>query len=206
MHSAFGCKQVYVMPTVQCHRSTPPKEASMSQYSRLIVILGVVALLLLSVGAAAAKPSDTPKPPHGGAEHLPANKGKPARLTWTPSRVTQAVTVGQMMQLTATFTSSADIAKATLVIPGGLGKVLKADTTTLTNIKAGVLTTVTFTVTMPATAHTQAGVVQIRAGRRMIARPLSVLLTVAPDNDMGQNKDDAVKPAKPAKPIKPTHP
>src|SRR6266540_4884146 len=48
------------------------KEAPMSRYRQLIVTLGVVALLLLTFGAAAAKPNDTPKPPHG-AGHLPAS-------------------------------------------------------------------------------------------------------------------------------------
>jgi len=174
----------------------------MSRYRQLIVTLGVVALLLLTFGAAAAKPTDKPKLPHGAGQP-PADKGKPARLTWTPGRITQAVTAGQTIQLTATFTSSADIAEATLIIPGGLGKVLKADTAKLTNIKAGTLTTVTFTVTMPAKAHTQGGVVQVRAGRRMLAQPLPVLLTVANGNDTGQDADDAAKPAKPAKPAHP---
>ncbi len=174
----------------------------MSRYRQLIVTLGVVALLLLTFGAAAAKPNDTPKPPHG-AGHLPASTGKPARLTWTPGRVTHAVTAGQTVQFTATFTSSADIAEATLVIPGGLGKVLKANTAKLTNIKAGAVTTVTFTVTMPAKAHTQGGVVQVRAGQRMLARPLPVLLMVAHGNDTGRGADDAAKPAKPAKPAHP---
>jgi hypothetical protein len=188
------------------------KEISMTQYRRLIVILGVVTLLLLTIGAAAAKPNDKPKPPHGGAGHLPAGTGKPARLTWTPRRITQAVTAGQTIQLTATFTSSADIAQATLVIPGGLGKVMQADSATLANIKAGTPTTITFTVTMPAKAHSQGGVVLVRAGQRMIARPLPVLLTVANGHNTGQDEDDAAKPAKPAKPAKadkpdkPTHP
>jgi hypothetical protein len=167
----------------------------MARYRRLIITFGVVALLLLTFGAAAAKPDklrDT-RQPSGG-------KGKPARLTWTPGRITQAVTAGQTIQVTATFTSSADIAEATLVIPGGLGKVLKADSVTLSNIKAGALTTVTFTVTMPATAHTQGGVVQVRMGKRMLAQPLPVLLTVANGNDTGSDADDAPKPPKPAKP------
>ena len=179
----------------------------MSRYRRLIIALGVVALMLLSFGAAAAKPADEPKQPHG-AGHPPVGKGRPAHLTWTPRRITQAVTAGQTIQLTATFTSSADIAEATLVIPGGLGKVLKADNATLTAIKAGALTTVTFTVTMPAKAHTQGGVVQVRAGQRMLAQPLPVLLTIANGSDTGQGQDDTPKPAKPAKPAKskPTHP
>src|SRR5947207_1065295 len=103
----------------------------MSRYRRLIITLGVVALLLLTFGAAAARPIDEPKLPHG-AGHPPAGKGKPAHLTWTPRRITQAITAGQTIQVTATFSSSADIAEARLVIPGGLGRVLKADTATLT--------------------------------------------------------------------------
>lgn len=170
----------------------------MSQYRRLIITLGVVTLLLLTFGAAAAKPDKPPRDtrqPSGG-------KGKPARLTWTPGRITQAVSVSQTVQLTATFTSSADIDEATLVIPGGLGKVMKADTVQLTAIKAGAPTTVTFTVTMPAKAHTQGGVVQVRVGKRMLAQPLPVLLTVANGNDTGSDADDAPKPPKPAKPAK----
>jgi hypothetical protein len=176
---------------------------------QLLITSAVVTLLLLTFGAAAAKDNDTPKPPHGGTSQPPVGKGKPARLSWTPGRITQAVTAGQTLQVTATFSSSVDIAEATLVIPGGLGKVMKVNSTTLANIKAGVLTTVTFTITMPAKAHTQGGVVRVRAGGRMLARPLPVLLTVASSSDAGQDEHDTakpVKPAKPAKPAKPTHP
>ena len=169
----------------------------MSPCRRLIITLGAVALLLLTFGAVAAK--DKSKLPNGRGQP-PADKGQPAHLTWSPGRVTQAVSAGQTIQVTATFTSSADIAEATLVIPGGLGKVLKADSVTLSNIKAGALTTVTFTVTMPAKAHTQGGVVQVRIGKRMLAQPLPVLLTVANGNDTGSDADDAPKPPKPAKP------
>src|SRR5690348_8080488 len=107
------------MPGGKRRRSTAYKEAPMSRYRQLIATLGVVTLLLLTFGAAAAKPSDTPNLPHGSAGHLLTGKGKPARLTWTPRRITQAVSAGQTIQLTATFSSSADIAAATLVIPGG---------------------------------------------------------------------------------------
>ena len=178
----------------------------MSRYRRLLSTLGAIVMLLLTVSAAAAKPNDKPKPPHGRAGHLPAGAGKPAHLTWTPRRITQAVTAGQTIQVTATFSSSADIAEATVRIPGALGRVMTADTATLTNIKAGALTTVTFTVTMPAKAHIQGGVVQVRAAGRMLARPLPVLLTVATGNDTERDEDDAAKPAKPAKPATPTHP
>jgi hypothetical protein len=175
----------------------------MSRYRHLIITLGVVALLLLSFGAAAAKSNGKPKLPHGGAGQPSAGKGKPAHLTWTPRRITQAVTAGQTIQVTATFSSSADIAEAMLVIPGGLGKVLKADTAKLTNIKAGTLTTVTFTVTMPANgAHTQGGVVQVRAGQRVLAQPLPILLTVAKDNS---TEDNSTEDEHTPKPHKPTH-
>jgi hypothetical protein len=172
----------------------------MSRYRHLIITFGVVALMLLTFSAAAAKPNDRPKLPHGGAVH---GRGKPARLTWTPSRITQSVTAGQTIQVTATFSSSIDIAEAALIIPGGLGRVMKADTAKLTNIKAGTLTAVTFTVTMPTNGHTQGGVVQVRAGQRMFARPLPVLLMVANGNDTGQDENDTAKPARPAKPAKP---
>jgi hypothetical protein len=51
----------------------------MSRYHRLIITFGVVTLLLLTVGAAAAKPNDTPKAPHG-VGHAPVGKGKPAQF------------------------------------------------------------------------------------------------------------------------------
>jgi len=179
----------------------------MSLYRHLISTLGVVCLLLLTVGAAAAKDNVSPQRPHGPVGQPPTGKGKPAHLTWTPGRITQAVTAGQTRQITATVTSSADIAAAALVIPGGLGRVMKADSATLTTIKAGTPTTVTFTVTMPAIgAHTQGGVVQLRVGHRMLAQPLPVLLTVAKSHGTGQDADAGAKPAKPAKPIKPAKP
>jgi hypothetical protein len=134
------------------------------------------------MGAAAAKGNDKPHPPHGGSGHEGAGKGRPAHLTWTPARLTQAVSAGQTVHVTATFTSSADIAEATLVIPGQLGRVMKADTAKLTNIKTGTVTTITFTITMPAKAHTQGGVVLVRAGGRVVALPLKIWLTVGTSN------------------------
>jgi hypothetical protein len=158
----------------------------MSQYRRLLITLGVVALLLVSFGAAAAKGNDKPQSP---------NPHRPARLTWTPTRLYQAVTAGQTMRITASFVSSADIKEATLIIPGGLGRVLKADPAKLTNITAGTTTTITFTVTVPANgAHTQGGVVLIRAGQRVLAQPLPVLLIVAKGNDGGAAKPPKVSP------------
>ena len=56
----------------------------MSQYRHLIVTLGVVALLLLTFGAAAAKDNASLKRRHGAVGQPPTGKGKPARLTWTP--------------------------------------------------------------------------------------------------------------------------
>ena len=157
----------------------------MTHTRRILITLGVIALLLLTVGAAAAKGNDKPHPPHGGSGHPGAGRGRPARLTWTPTGLTQAVSAGQTFHVTATFTSSADIANATLVIPGQLGRVMKADTVKLTNITAGTPVTVTFTITMPTKAHTQGGVVLVRAGWRVVARPLPVRLIVAPSTHAG---------------------
>jgi hypothetical protein len=169
-------------------------EVYMLQYRRLRITLGVVALLLLSFGAAAAKEHDTPKPPHGRDGHPP--HGRPARLTWTPRRITQTVTAGQTVQLTASFVSSANINEARLVIPGQLGKVLKADSAKLTNITAGTPMTVTFTVSMPVTgSHSQGGIVLIRAGQRVIAQPLQIRLKVAKAND--GSRDDTTEPSEP---------
>jgi hypothetical protein len=156
-----------------------------AHYRRILIALGVIALLLLSMGAAAAKGNDKPHPAHGGSGHSGAGRGRPARLSWRPTRLTQAVSAGQTFHVTATFTSSADIAEAALVIPGQLGRVMKADTVKLTNIIAGTPTTVTFTITMPAKAHSQGGVVLVRAGWRVVARPLPVRLIVAPSTHAG---------------------
>ena len=64
-----------------------------------------------------------------------------------------------------------------------------ADTVKLTNISAGTPTTVTFTITMPAKAHTQGGVVLVRAGWRVVARPLPVRLIVAPSTHAGDTNE-----------------
>ena len=166
----------------------------MFHYRRLLITLGVVALLLLSFGAAAAKEHDTPKLPHGRPGHPP--HGRLARLTWTPRRITQTVTAGQTVQLTASFVSSANITEAIVIIPGQLGKVLKADSAKLTNITAGTPMTVTFTISMPANgSHSQGGVVLIRAGQRVIAQPLQIRLKVAKTNDGG--RDDTTEPPEP---------
>jgi hypothetical protein len=131
----------------------------------------VVILLLLLTSAVAAAQS-------GGHGKGPIkNKPQRARITWSQPRIVQSVAPGQTVTVDVSLTSSADIATVTLRVPGGLGRVLKVEPASF-SLKAGVATPVKLTVTMPANgAHSQGGVVQVRAGRNIPAS-LKVLVQV----------------------------
>lgn len=149
----------------------------MTPFRRILIALSITAALLLTIGGATAQSSAAPAPPR-------PTPRPPARLAWTPKRIAQPIAAGQTLQVSASFVSSANIAEATIMIPGDLGKFMKANNARLTNIKAGVPATVTFTVALPATkARAQSGIVQIRAAGRDLAEPLTVSLTVRPNND-----------------------
>jgi len=144
----------------------------MSRYRPVIVPLLLVALLILTVGAATAKGGD-------GSNGHPKAKPTKARITWSQPRIIQAVTPGQISVVEVTLTSSVDLTKATLRVPGGLGRVVKTEPASFASIKAGVATSVKLTITMPSqNAHRQGGVVQVRAGRRVVPVSLKVKLTV----------------------------
>jgi uncharacterized membrane protein len=141
----------------------------MSRHRSFVVPLVVIALLILTVGAAAAK---------GGGKDHPKAKPK-ARITWSQPRVVQAVTPGQTSVVEVILTSSADLTNVTLRMPGGLGKVVKVEPAGFTSLNAGVATPVKLTINMPAqNAHSQAGVVQVRAGKRVIPASLKIKLAV----------------------------
>lgn len=139
---------------------------------RLIIPLVLAILVLSSAGAATAQK----RPPNA--------KGPKARITWSVERVDQNVSPGQVVQLDVTVTSSADLTNVTLRAPGGLGRVLEIAPTTITTLKAGVAAPVRLTIELPAEgAHSQGGVVQLRAGKRLVPSVLSVKLTVPGSED-----------------------
>jgi hypothetical protein len=144
----------------------------MSRYRPVIVPLVLIALLILSVGAASAKGG-------GGGNGHPKAKPAKARIAWSQPRVVQTVTPGQTSVIELTLTSSADLVNVTLRIPGGLGRIMNVEPASFTSLKAGVATPVKLTISMPAqNAHSQGGVVQVRAGKRAIPALLKVKLTL----------------------------
>lgn len=132
---------------------------------RVVVLLLLLALVALSAGHAAA-----------------AGKGKrktgQARITWSPERVAQTLAPGETASVDVTLTSSADLEQVSLRVPGGLGELLAVPSAPL-RLKAGVPTTITLRLRMPAEgAHNQGGVVQVRMGPRTIPQPLHVKLSL----------------------------
>ncbi len=153
----------------------------MSRYRSLIVPLVLVMLLILTVGTAAAKDE-------GGGKGQPKAKLPKARITWSQPRVIQTVTPGQTSVVEVTLTSSADVANVTLRVSGGLGQVMKIEPASFTSLKAGVATPVELTISMPAqNAHSQGGVVQVQAGKRVIPASLKVKLTIPVPADVGKD-------------------
>jgi|GEM_PF-3801459 len=154
---------------------------------RILTSALVLTLVILTVALAvsvAAKPNRPPtkKPPH-------------ARVTWSVPRIEQTLAPGTTIRLQVTMVSSADLSDVTLRVPGGLGRVLTVEPTSIASVKAGVVTPVTLTVSMPlARAHSQGGVVQVRAGNPAVPSPLKVKIRVPgteneADNDV--EEDDA---------------
>lgn len=153
----------------------------MARYRSILVPLLLVTLLILSVGAASAKGG-------GGGDGHPKAKPAKARITWSQARVVQTVTPGQASVVELTLTSSADLASVTLHVPGGLGRLIKVEPASFTSLKAGVATPVKLTIGMPAqNAHSQGGVVQVRAGKRAIPASLKVKLTVPNPADAAED-------------------
>jgi len=156
----------------------------MSRSRTIIASLILVSLLLLTVGSAAAK--------GGGAPGHPKGKAPRARITWSTIRVAQTINPGQTVEVNVTLTSSVDLADVSLRVPTGLGRVLKAEPAHFDSLKAGVATPVKLTISMPAQgAHSQGGVVQVRAGNRNVPAALKVKLTVpAAHGDDGDTDDN----------------
>jgi hypothetical protein len=151
----------------------------MSRYRSLIISLALVGLLMLTVSAAAAA-----KGGGGSGKGHPKDKGQHARLTWSVGRVEQTVAPGQTVEVEVTLTSSADLSNVTLRVPGGLGRVLRVEPASFATLKAGVATPVKLTIAMPSDgAHSQGGVVQVRAGRRNVPAALKVKLTIPSSAD-----------------------
>jgi hypothetical protein len=152
----------------------------MSRSRTMLVALALAVLALLTAGGAAAKEG------HGQGQR--PDKPQRARITWSTPRVVQAVAPGQTVQVDVTLTSSADLANVTLRVPEGLGRVLTVEPASFASLKAGVATPVRLTIAMPATgAHSQGGVVQVRAGQRTMPAGLKVKLAIPGAADEGDS-------------------
>lgn len=139
----------------------------MSRHRRLIASLVLLGILLLTVGAAAAK--DRPNKPHHDAP----------RITWSARKIEQTLAPGQSATMTASFTSTVDLQNVTLNVPGRLAKVMTVSPASFAAVSANTATQVTLTISVPsAWKGNVAGVVQVRAGKRVVAQLLNVRVTV----------------------------
>jgi hypothetical protein len=138
---------------------------------QFILILGLIALLLLSVTGAAAQERT------GGDRGR--NRPEP-RITWRPAGVVQAVAPGQTVQINVTLKSNVDLSNVTLHMPRMLGRVMRAEPRSFARLPANTPTRVTFTVHMPADrTEGVGGAVVVTAGDRVIPTPLNVRLPLA---------------------------
>jgi hypothetical protein len=145
--------------------------------ARLLLTLLMVALCLSVAGVAAAQPAG---PGNGNGGNGGNGGGKPpkARITWSEPRVAQTLAAGQTATVKVTLTSSADLANVALQTRGGLGRILSVSPASF-SLTAGQAKEVTLTITMPADrAQCQGGVVQVRAGNRVVPANLKVKVTV----------------------------
>lgn len=132
----------------------------------LLVALMLAGSLLFISSGAAAKGQNPNKPPK-------------ATITWSTPRLEQSVNPGQTVEVELALTSSVDLSNLTFQISGGLSRVVAIEPATIGSLKAGVATPVKVTITMPTTgAHSQAGVIQVRAGQRVIPSALKLKLIV----------------------------
>ncbi|GAB4208540.1 MAG: hypothetical protein OHK0022_38240 [Roseiflexaceae bacterium] len=143
----------------------------MVRTQRLLAVLALVGLLALFGGGAAAQGRGKPDKP--GKPDTPA---KAATITWSTPQVVQQVAAGGGTTLELSFTSSADLERVTLRVPGALGRLLKVEPAGWDKIAANTPVTVRLTFSTPAKGNraAQGGVVQVRAGQRTVGRPLPV--------------------------------
>jgi hypothetical protein len=137
----------------------------------LLIALTLVALSLLGVGSAAAKPGKPNDP-----------KRPQARITWSVPRVEQTLNAGETVRVPVTLTSSAALSDVTLTVPRGLGRLLTIEPAQLASLQAGEAKTITLVFSAPSErAHCQGGVIKLRAGNKVIPTPLNVKVTITGD-------------------------
>jgi len=159
-----------------------------------LTALALLGLLALTVGAAAAKDKDGP-----GRPGKPGEPPRAAQITWSVPRVVQQIAGGSEATVDVTFTSSADLEQVTLRVPGGLGRVLKAEPASWDKVAANTPVAVRLTFATPAklTRGALGGAVQVRAGQRALGQPLPVRVVFQAAGDDGQ---PAPKPTPAPKP------
>ena len=158
---------------------------------RLLTAMALLGLLALTVGAAAAKDKDRPG--------KPGEPPRAAQITWSVPRVVQQVAGGTETTVEVSFTSSADLEKVTLRVLGGLGRSLKVEPAAWDKVAANTPVAVRLTFAAPSKLGRGAlgGVVQVRAGQRVLGQPLPVRAVFRAGDDSGQ---PAPKPTPKPKP------
>ncbi len=158
---------------------------------RMLVSLLLAALLAVTASVVGAAPGPQAK----GKAKGPKAK---ARMTWSVKRVEHSLNAGESGNATVTLTSNVDVAKVSLRVPGGLGRITKVSAAGVAqgstfNLTANTPVTVTLAFAVPANAvESQGGVVQVLVGGRNTPESLKVFvkLTGAADADAnaGQSK------------------
>ena len=119
------------------------------------------------------------------------DKGSKARLTWSTRKVQETLAAGTSKTVTVTFTSSGDLADVQLRVSGGLARFVTVSPGTVASVKANTPVSVQIVMQVPADkAHDQGGVIQVRAGKRNMGKPLQVKIDVPGDDDEDEDEDD----------------
>jgi len=126
-----------------------------------------------------------------------AKMGKPAKVTWSPSRITEADFVDGMAVLS--FTSNQDVAEVSIQATPSLTPYLTVEPSSYSEVMAGDDYEVIVTLNDPdePVGHTLGGTIKVKEGSRTLAKPLSVSIksdATEEEDPEGDEDDDEGDP------------
>lgn len=106
------------------------------------------------------------------------NMFRPPQISWIPEKIETSVFRGGVRTVDVSFTATRDIDQAELIFTPSLGNLVKTEPRTFSNIVAGERVVSQFLIIIPQDVKqkTFVGVIQFRINRKIIARPLSIVI------------------------------
>ena len=133
-----------------------------------------------------------------GVDQLTAatKMGKPAKVTWSPSRLTEAdFTEGVAV---ISFTSDQDVEEVSIGATPSLTPYLTVEPSEIVGVVAGMVYEVIVTLDNPdePVGHTLGGTIKVREGNRTLAKPCSVSIKseAEEDDDEGDGEEEGEDP------------